>query len=77
MGGLFNTIIISRREEAIYVISEAAITIDQYSASTLDRATVGCFLVFQETYFDPINIQYPEVECRVPGKLILSASEKP
>jgi hypothetical protein len=46
----------------------------RYSASALDRETVGCRLLDQETRFWPRKTQNPEVDRRVSGHPAQSAS---
>ena len=48
----------------------------RYSASALDRATVGCFLALQEIHVLPRNVHKPIVERRVEGHPTQSESEK-
>ena len=58
------------------VTSQQVVTIKRYSASTLDRETVFCFLVFQDIDEFPRNIQYLVVNRCVSGHLDQSASQK-
>ena len=48
--------------------------ITQYLASTLDRATISCFLLFQDIKLPPINTQYLKVERLFVGESAQSAS---
>ena len=43
----------SRRRELIHMSSEEALATALYSASVLDRATIGCFLELQEMRLQP------------------------
>ena len=42
------------------MLSCAAIATDRYSASVLDNATVGCFLLHYDIALDPRLKKYPE-----------------
>lgn len=66
MGGVLRKMPMSCNR-VIHVNSEAAIAIKRYSASALDRATIGYFLAFHDTKVDIINKQKPVVDCRVFG----------
>jgi hypothetical protein len=57
------------------MISAVAFTIDLYSASVLDRETVGCFLEHQEIKLEPKNVAKPPVDLRSSEHPAQSASE--
>lgn len=65
----------SRSIKEIQVNSAAAEAIDLYSASALERDTVGCFFALQEIQFPPRKVQTPLVDRRVSGQPAQSASE--
>lgn len=65
------------REVESQVNSAAVEAIALYSALTLERATVGCFLELQEMQLLPRKVQYPEFDRRVVVHLAQSVSEKP
>lgn len=46
-----------------------------YFTSAVERATMDCFLVFHEIGEVPNNIQYPDVDFLVLGKLTQSLSQ--
>lgn len=48
----------------------------RYSASAVERATIGCFLAFQEMQLDPRKTQNHVVDRRVALQPAQSASEK-
>ena len=58
------------------VISQQVIAIERYSASTLDRDTVLCFLVFQEINELSRNMKYLVTNCQVSRHLAQSALQK-
>ena len=55
--------------------SVAAEAIARYSASILDRATVGCFLADQDTQLGPKKVQNHVVDLLVRGQPPQSESE--
>ena len=68
------TIRSSWRSELIQSNSEVALAIALYSASVLDRATLGCFLELQETKLLPRYMRNPLVERRSEESPTQSAS---
>ncbi|MCI66169.1 hypothetical protein A2U01_0087427, partial [Trifolium medium] len=58
-----------------HISSQAAAAIARYSASTLDFATMFCFLLRHEIKFPPMGTQYPEVDLLSADEPAQSASE--
>ena len=54
----------SRRRELIQISSDDALATALYSASMLERATVGCFFELQEMRLLPRNTRNPPVDRR-------------
>ena len=52
-----------------HISSQVAKVVAQYSASTLDLATISCFLLFQDIKLPPINTQYLKVD-RLKARLV-------
>lgn len=55
--------------------SAATLATARYSASALERDTIGCHLDDQETRASPRNTQKPDVDLLVSGQPVQSASE--
>lgn len=67
----------SLRMDLIHVISLVTEARHHYSASILERATVGCFLTDHKIGLVPRNIHKPEVDLLVSKQAAQSASKKP
>jgi hypothetical protein len=66
----------SLRRDWSHITSATALAIDLYSASVLERDTVGCFLALQEIGLDPKNMACPPIDLQSSEHPTQSASEK-
>ncbi|RDX76086.1 hypothetical protein CR513_43960, partial [Mucuna pruriens] len=64
-----------RNRDFTHINSQVVEAIARYPTSALERATIFCFLLFQETTFFPIDMQKPIVDRLSMGDPAQSASQ--